>query len=94
MSHQIKVPGGGAFGRSAKREVRNPVLALPAAHAIISLPSSQRLALASILMDLSADAAQRAQAAWRVHKGIMAAYWKAVSVYAKHIARAVRAGAK
>ena len=38
------------------------------------------------------DAAQRAQKSWRTHKAPMALYWKAVSVYARHIARAIPRG--
>lgn len=36
--------------------------------------------------------AARAQHSWAQNKGIMAAYWKAVSVYARHIRRVLVAG--
>ena len=36
------------------------------------------------------DAAVRAEQSWRKKKGPMAVYWKAVSVYAKHIGRALK----
>ena len=76
--------------RSARREVRNPLLALPAMKAVLDLPAESRLALVALLNDLSADAAARADKSWRTHKGPMASYWKAVSVYAKHLRAAVR----
>lgn len=75
--------------RSARAEVRNPLLALPAARRIARLPEDQRVALAGLLRDLAADAAERAEESWRKKKGPMAAYWKAASVYAKHTARVI-----
>lgn len=75
--------------RSARAEVRNPLLALPAARRIARLPEDQRAALAELLRDLAADAADRAEESWRKKKGPMAAYWKAASVYAKHTARVI-----
>ncbi|MBP7337673.1 hypothetical protein [Niveispirillum sp.] len=83
------MPGGGAYGRSARREVRNPVLALPSISLILNLPPEQRAVLCALLRDLSADAKCKAQAAWIGNKGIMAAYWKAVSVYSLHLARVI-----
>lgn len=76
--------------RSAAREVRNPVLALPGARALAALPAEQRAALRALLLDLRADANARAAKSWRTCKAPMAAYWKAVAVYAGHIARALR----
>lgn len=76
------------MSRSARPDVRNPVLALPSAAALMDLPPEARAALRAILADLSADARGRAERAWRSHKGPMATYWKAVAVYARHIARA------
>lgn len=78
--------------RSATLEVRNPVLALPGAKAILDLPADQRLALAATLASLALDARARAEKCWRTHKGPMALYWKCVSVYAGHLARALRRG--
>lgn len=85
----MNIPGGGVFGRSAKREVRNPVLALPAAKAILELPAEQRRPLGLLLRQLAVDADNRAESAWTTRKGIMAAYWRAVSTYAKHLAHAI-----
>lgn len=76
--------------RSSRREVRNPLVALPAMAAIQALPTESRLAIVALLNDLASDAAGRAEKSWRQNKGPMAAYWKAVSVYAKHLRAAVR----
>jgi HEPN domain-containing protein len=70
--------------RNNKAVIRNPLLALPAAHRIKSLPVEMRRELAALLTEMAQDAACRADKAWSKSKGPMAAYWKAVSVYAKH----------
>lgn len=66
------------------------MLALPGFAAVRALSPEVRQALAALLLALASDASSRAQESWRKHKGPMAVYWKAVAVYAKHIARAVR----
>lgn len=43
-----------------------------------------------MLMDLRRDAADNAEKSWKKHKAPMAAYWKAVAVYAGHAARLLR----
>jgi hypothetical protein len=83
------LPGGGEFGRGARRDVRNPLLRLPAAQGIIDLPIEHRRPLGILLRQLADQAHEQAQISWKQNKGIMAAYWKAVSVYAKHLARVV-----
>lgn len=75
--------------RSLRAEVRNPILSLPSIDKLRNLSPEARDALEAILRDLSRDAAGRAQRAWVTNKGPMAAYWKSVGVYAKHIARAI-----
>jgi hypothetical protein len=75
--------------RSHRPEVRNPLLSLPALQAL-QRPPEMRDPLVHLLADLARDAGQRADDAWRRHKAPMAAYWKAVSVYARHAARAIR----
>lgn len=80
--------------RSARREIRNPILALPAARALDSLPGPARAALEQILREIQIDARLRAEKAWRTHKAPMALYWKAVSVYSGHIARAIARSAE
>lgn len=79
--------------RSTKAEVRNPILALPAAKQITNLDEDQRAALRALLIDLRDDARERAAKAWASHKAPMACYWKAVSVYANHIGQSHREGA-
>lgn len=89
MNALTPLPGGGEYGRGARRDVRNPVLALPSAKKILDLPPEVRRPLGILLRELATDAADQAQRAWKSNKGIMAAYWKAVSVYAKHLARVI-----
>ncbi|AOW24615.1 hypothetical protein AVM11_11600 [Sphingomonas melonis TY] len=76
--------------RHARPEVRNPVLALPAAARLANLPPAARDELRALLLDLRRDAQVRAEECWRRHKAPMATYWKVVSVYAGHIARVLR----
>lgn len=73
--------------RSNQAIVRNPLLGLPSALKIQALPRPAREAMRALLMDLKRDSAARAEKCWRTHKAPMAAYWKAVSVYAGHTAR-------
>lgn len=54
------------------------------------LPPEAREALRTALMDLRADALERAEMQWRRHKAPMAYYWKVVGVYAGHLARSLR----
>lgn len=72
--------------RSSAAEVRNPLVRLPAAQRLRELPPEARSALRQILKEISADSRERANEAWRKHKGPMAAYWKANAVYARHMA--------
>lgn len=76
--------------RSTRADVRNPVLALPAMAGLQALPAETRAALRALLLDLGSDSRARAETCWRKHKAPMAAYWKAVAVYAGHIARGVK----
>lgn len=78
------------MSRSSRPEVRNPLLALPEIAELANIDPAARRALEALLRGIARDAAARAEKAWRSHKGPMAAYWKAVSVYAKHTARAVK----
>ncbi|MDE0172414.1 MAG: hypothetical protein OYH76_11725 [Defluviicoccus sp.] len=54
-----------------------------------ALPPPARRALRDALLDLREDALCRAELQWRRHKAPMACYWKAVGVYAGHLARAL-----
>ena len=78
--------------RASRAEVRNPALRLPALRRLLELPAAVREPLADVLLELRADAIERAEVSWRKHKAPMAAYWKAVGVYAGHFARASRKG--
>jgi hypothetical protein len=76
--------------RSNRREIRNPVLVLPAARRLQKMPPLFREQLRELLLELRQDARERADECWRKHKAPMAAYWKAVAVYAGHIAKILR----
>jgi hypothetical protein len=78
--------------RSSSAVVRNPVLGLAAAQRLADLDPTCQAALRAVLMDIRAEANVKAEDAWRRRKGPMAAYWRATSTYAGHIARAIRAG--
>lgn len=75
------------MSRSARADVRNPLLALPATQALQALPVASQAALRAVLKDIGADARARADVCWKKHKAPMAAYWKAVAVYANHTSR-------
>lgn len=55
-----------------------------------ALPAPARAALRDCLLTLREDALARAEMQWRRHKAPMALYWKALGVYAGHLARALR----
>jgi len=76
--------------RHASPVVRNPILALPGTARLLQLDPHTRALLRAVLLDLAADARTRAEESWRRHKAPMAAYWKAVSVYAGQLARVLR----
>lgn len=71
-------------------ECANPILALPALQGILALDPAVRAALRALLLDLRADARQRAETSWRSRKAPMAAFWMALSVYAGHLALLLR----
>jgi hypothetical protein len=76
--------------RSNRPTVRNPMLAMPGIARLRALPMPAREGLRLVLVDLADDAGRRAENCWRRHKAPMAVYWKAVAVYARHIARALK----
>lgn len=76
--------------RSSQDAVRNPLLSLMAAQDVAGLPPEAKAALRKLLLGIRADAQVRAEKCWRKHKAPMAAYWKAVAVYAGHAARLAR----
>ena len=78
--------------RSARAEVRNPVLGLPAARLLQAMPADTRTLLAVLLLDLAAEARRRSRSSWESRKVFVAAYWATVAVYAGHIARVLHRG--
>jgi len=77
--------------RANSLAVRNPVATLPGVRAALdALPPEARAALATVLLAIRTAAAAKAAEAWKRHKAPMACYWKAVSVYAGHIAKSLK----
>lgn len=78
--------------RSARRETRNPVLGYPSVQLLQELPPETRRALGGVLQRIAMEArgeARRAFRMWRFGDPDAAALWKAVSVYAGHMRRAM-----
>ncbi|UYL85458.1 hypothetical protein gp03c [Acidovorax phage Aval] len=67
----------------------NPLLDLPAGKALLRLPKGDRARIGAVMRDLREQANQEAEMAWKRRKGPMAAYWRAVSTYARHVAHAL-----
>lgn len=95
MSDSNGSTGPGSLGRGSRRDERvlnirhNPVLALRSANRFALLPPECKKLLRELLDDLSKEARRNAEHCWHKGKGPMAMYWRAVSVYARHIGRAV-----
>lgn len=85
----VRMPGGGVYGRSARPEVRNPILDLEETAAIMALPIEQRRAIAKLIRGIARHADEKAEHCWKKRKGVLAFYWRVVCTYAKHIARAI-----
>jgi hypothetical protein len=67
----------------------NPLLKLPAGRALLKLPAEDRARIEAVLRELRAQADAEAENSWLRRKGPMAAYWRAVSTYARHLAHAL-----
>lgn len=90
MSDGPIVLAHGSRARSARREVRNPVLRLPATQAILDdLSPDVRRLLGMLLRQLGDQAAAKGEKCWRGGKAMMGAYWRVVAVYARHTAHAI-----
>ena len=70
----------------------NPLLKLPAGRALLQLPADDRERIEAVMRELRAQANDEAENAWRRRKGPMAAYWRAVATYARHLAHALSKG--
>ena len=68
----------------------NPLLRLPAGRALLALPEQDRTRIEAVMRDLRHQANEEAEKAWKRRKGPMAAYWRAVATYARHVAHALR----
>lgn len=68
----------------------NPLLELPAGKALLALPEADRRRIEAVFRELREQANVEAEKAWRRRKGPMAAYWRAVATYARHLAHALR----
>lgn len=67
----------------------NPLLRLPAGKALLDLPAPDRKRIEAVMRDLRDQANKEADIAWKRRKGPMAAYWRAVATYARHLAHAL-----
>ena len=56
---------------------------------MLMLDPAQLAALAAVLRALRHQANEKAEESWQKRKGPMAAYWRAVSTYARHLAHAL-----
>lgn len=72
----------------------NPLLDLPAGRALLALPAEQRAPLKAVLRELREQANEEAERSWKRRKAPMAAYWRAVSTYARHTAHALSEAAQ
>lgn len=72
----------------------NPLLKLPAGKALMNLPAEDRARIESVCRELRDQANAEAESAWRRRKGPMAAYWRAVSTYSRHLAHALSKGGR
>lgn len=67
----------------------NPLLKLPAGRALLALPAEDRRRIEAVMRALRDQANTEAETSWRRRKGPMAAYWRAVATYARHLAHAL-----
>ncbi len=67
----------------------NPLLQLPAGKALMALPVEDRKRIEAVMRELRDQANREADTAWKRRKGPMAAYWRAVATYSRHLAHAL-----
>ena len=70
----------------------NPLLKLQAGRALLALPAEDRRRIEEVMRALRHQANIEAEVAWTRRKGPMAAYWRAVATYARHLAHALSHG--
>lgn len=70
----------------------NPLLELPAARELLELSPGERSRLEKVMRALRHQANEQAELYWSRRKGLTAAYWRAVSTYARHTAHALAKG--
>jgi hypothetical protein len=63
----------------------NPLFDLPAAKELLALDEADRKRFARLFQDLRHQANQEAELCWKRRKAPMAAYWRAVATYARHV---------
>ena len=83
-------PRSSQVERASLAEVRNPILGLRAFQRLAALHPDVLQVLCELLHEIHREAAERAEHSWKTRKAPMAVYWRAVSVYAGHIRRALR----
>lgn len=71
---------------------RNPLLRLPAAHAILQCSADDRRVLAALIRDLGDAARAEADNSWERRKAPMAKYWLGVAKHAWRISRLLTQG--
>lgn len=81
-----------AVPRSARPEVRNSVLALDEMQEVLRLPAETRFAISELVHGINRRARQLSVLNLHRNKWWTAVYWRCISIYAKHIARAIRRG--
>ena len=76
--------------RSIRPDVRNPLLKFPSAADLQKLPPEARAAIRALCLEASKAWRAHSDECWKKNKPPIAAYWRAWSVNARHLARLCR----
>lgn len=76
--------------RSTRPDVRNPLVRLPSAAKVASLPPEAKAALKALLIDMRDLYRSNAAESLRKNKAPMFLYWKTNAVYANHMQRLIK----
>jgi hypothetical protein len=76
--------------RSLRPDVRNPLLKLPAAQAILDGAQPWRATLRRLLLELSIQATAERDRCLRTSKFALVPYWHGLRVYSWHLARLLK----